>query len=315
MADSPFKFLDAYTKTDSDRFFGRDEEIAYLYQLTKQTNLILLYGQSGTGKTSLIQCGLANCFAETDWLEVPVRRRNDINLALEDEISKKVQTLLEPEMNSVEKVQSLYLDYLRPIYLIFDQFEELFISGNEKEQATFYQTITDILKAKVNCTVILVIREEFLAYLSSFEKVLPTLFKNRFRLEKITHITLLNVIRQMLKDAEVSIEDESVISAIAQKIQPNLKTDIEFSHLQFFLGKLYKNASLSNKSVLFTRELAEKTIQLENVIDNYLAEVVDEIDRQMQGKDSSWQLLKYLITDQNTKKMLTETELESLLSV
>jgi AAA+ ATPase superfamily predicted ATPase len=311
MADSPFKFLDAYTKDDRDRFFGRKDEIDHLYQLTKQTNLILVYGQSGTGKTSLIQCGLANRFADSDWLEIAVRRRNNLNLSLAEEITKLAATPLEVDMTTVEALQSLYLDFLRPIYLIFDQFEELFISGERAEQVKFYETIAEILKAKLNCNVILIIREEYLAYLSDFEKVVPQLFRNRFRLERITESTLLEVIGQMLAGADIMLENEDVIKAIAQKVQPNRRTEIEFSHLQFFLDKLYKTASEKKEDtkVLFTNELVKNTIQADNVIDQYLAEVVNEIDRQMQKEGGAWWVLKKLITDQNTKKMLTLPEL------
>ena len=59
---SPFKFLDAYQKEDGDIFFGREAEVQELYKMSYQTNLILVYGVSGTGKTSIVRCGLANCF-------------------------------------------------------------------------------------------------------------------------------------------------------------------------------------------------------------------------------------------------------------
>ena len=59
---SPFKFLDAYTLKDKEVFFGREEEVANLYQMVNKNRLILVYGQSGTGKTSLVQCGLAGEF-------------------------------------------------------------------------------------------------------------------------------------------------------------------------------------------------------------------------------------------------------------
>ena len=46
----PFKFLDAYNKADTDIFFGRDEEVEALYQMTFQSDILLVYGASGTGK-------------------------------------------------------------------------------------------------------------------------------------------------------------------------------------------------------------------------------------------------------------------------
>ena len=64
---SPFKFLESYSIKDRDVFFGRDKEIDTLYSLVYKTPLTLLYGLSGTGKTSIIQCGLANRFEGPDW--------------------------------------------------------------------------------------------------------------------------------------------------------------------------------------------------------------------------------------------------------
>ena len=61
---SPFKFLDSFTKEDRNIFFGRDKEIEELYQKVFESKILLMYGISGTGKSSLIYCGLANKFEE-----------------------------------------------------------------------------------------------------------------------------------------------------------------------------------------------------------------------------------------------------------
>jgi len=75
---SPFKFLDAYTREDREIFFGRDREIEEMYQKVFESKILLIYGISGTGKTSLIDCGLANKFEDSDWLPVTVRRGMNI---------------------------------------------------------------------------------------------------------------------------------------------------------------------------------------------------------------------------------------------
>ena len=80
---SPFKFLDTYERTDKYRYFGRERETAQLYNAVFAANLTLLYGASGVGKSSLIQCGLANKFYDTDWQPIFVRRAEDINAALD----------------------------------------------------------------------------------------------------------------------------------------------------------------------------------------------------------------------------------------
>src|SRR3954452_2180372 len=83
MKKYPFKFLDAYSREDTGIFFGRDEEIDALYEMIFQSSILLIYGASGTGKTSLIQCGLASKFQSHDWLALTIRRGNNINIALE----------------------------------------------------------------------------------------------------------------------------------------------------------------------------------------------------------------------------------------
>ena len=149
MKKYPFKFLDAYSKEDTDIFFGRDEEIEALYEMIFQTNILLVYGASGTGKTSLIQCGLETKFQPHDRFPIYIRRGNNLNISLDkklaelkvtekeddldwlDEISEDTATQeVTKQLTPIQKtIQSIYQNNFKPIYLIFDQFEELYIIG------------------------------------------------------------------------------------------------------------------------------------------------------------------------------------------
>ena len=140
---SPFKFLDAYTREDRDQFFGREEEIAQLYQLVNQNRLVLLYGPSGTGKTSLIQCGLGNRFDSIDWFPLFIRRGNHLPRALQNSLEQAASfkpegAFWEADKNDenplIELIEDVFAEYLRPVYLIFDQFEELFVLGSDAER-------------------------------------------------------------------------------------------------------------------------------------------------------------------------------------
>lgn len=76
---SPFKLFEPYSSNDKNIFFGRDAEIYALYSLLQQTRLVVIYGASGTGKTSLINAGLPKVFKTTDWYRVSIRRKDNIN--------------------------------------------------------------------------------------------------------------------------------------------------------------------------------------------------------------------------------------------
>ncbi len=60
--NSPFKFLDSYTKEDKNIFFGRERETEELYHKVFESKILLVYGVSGTGKSSLIIAGSLRSF-------------------------------------------------------------------------------------------------------------------------------------------------------------------------------------------------------------------------------------------------------------
>ena len=146
MIKSPFKFLDSFTKEDKAIFFGRDHETEELYQKVFESKLLLIYGVSGTGKSSLLQCGLANKFQESDWLPISIRRGGNINESLRKGITNFQLRITnsnndgKQQQPSLKKLlRNLYLDNFKPIYLIFDQFEELFIFGSKPNAKNLLQ--------------------------------------------------------------------------------------------------------------------------------------------------------------------------------
>ena len=192
LVTSPFKFLDPYTAQDTERFFGRQKEQNRLVELVFSSRLILVYGLSGTGKSSLVQCGLAKAIAPTDYFPIIVRRRGDLPTAL----VVALQSLLEEETSTdVDKLLAdLTEDLLRPVYLIFDQFEELFISGSPSEQAFFFAQLKTLYQSKIACKLLLVMREDYIAHLNPFEEQLPSLFDFRLRVEPMSNLSLEEVI-------------------------------------------------------------------------------------------------------------------------
>jgi len=283
---SPFKFLDAYTREDRAIFFGRDREIEEMYQKVFSSKILLVYGISGTGKTSLINCGLANKFEDSDWLPVHVRRGGDIMESLWKELGKlaitsvkedkgvrgegnkggnlltnlpthdspapghpgsgKQLTTHENQVTTrgkgekklfIKAIQSLYLDHFKPIYLIFDQFEELFIFGNRKERDEFIRIVKEITDADIQCRFIFSIREEYLAGVTEFETVIPDFLSNRMRIEKMSRQHAIEAIEGPCRVHSVSVE-KGFPEALLDKLDP-LGKEVELTYLQVFLEKLY----------------------------------------------------------------------------
>jgi len=113
---SPFKFLDAYTQEDEAVFFGREKETGDLYNALSGVKHLLVYGPSGAGKTSLIECGLRNQFSDADWFTLSIRRGNNINAsvfarineALDEKIKIDPETL-RPKDENIQFGQAIEL--------------------------------------------------------------------------------------------------------------------------------------------------------------------------------------------------------------
>src|SRR3982750_4359655 len=56
--DNPWPGLTSYSEQQSGLFHGRDEEIIDLTQLAERRPLVVLFGQSGLGKSSILQAGV-----------------------------------------------------------------------------------------------------------------------------------------------------------------------------------------------------------------------------------------------------------------
>lgn len=312
--DTPFKFLDAYDKEDKDRFFGRTRETARLYNAVHASNIVLLYGASGTGKTSLVNCGLANKFYETDWLPIFIRRGNDLMTSISKELQRVADSNeLSGDASLTEMVENIYKNFYRPVYLIFDQFEEIFVLGKLSEQKAFNQAIAALLKSGLPCKVLISIREEYIAYLSEFEKLVPSLFDNRLRIEKMNDNNLYRVVSGTAKNIGIRIDQpRETVPAIIENIR-NPREGVELAHLQIYMDKLYRNdqkriaSEHENREIRFDPALVGGTKQLEGVISDFVDEQLKVIDRELEAKgiterQVALEILFALVTDDGTKR-------------
>jgi GTPase SAR1 family protein len=329
---SPFKFLDTYERTDKYRYFGRERETAQLYNAVFAADLTLLYGASGVGKSSLIQCGLANKFYETDWQPIFVRRSENINIALDRALSETMNdlapTIFWGSAPIDTKLKTLFELCYRPIYLIFDQFEELFILGSSDEQQLFYNNIRIALQqTNIQLKVIFSIREEWIASLNQFEKVLPRLFDNRLRVERMHNNDLARVIEGTIANAQgVSIElreSQETISLILENIRD--RDGVDLTNLQIYLNELYetdrdkRQQNPSSRLITFDLALVRKVGAMPNVLSHFIDDQLAIIDQKLAAKGVKnaigipLEVLFALVTENGTKQRGSVAEIEAFL--
>jgi hypothetical protein len=315
MNNSPFKFLDAYEKKDKAFFFGREKETEELYEMTFNTRLILLYGASGTGKTSLIQCGLANKFQASRWLDLFVRKGDHIMHSLETAVEGELEKLKAntdgEDKELIEDLHQLHRITFKPLYLIFDQLEELFILGDKKEQRAFFMFLGKLLSSKLPCKVILSMREEYIAYLWDYEAIVPSLFDYRYRIEKIRPEGGAELVFRILKtlndNGVLKVEEpEELANGILKRLNME-ERGVELTYIQVYLDRLYRTGvEAEGEDVILRCEMLDTLGEIDDVIGDFLDEQLHELELEL-GKgheDVPIRILSQMVTDEKTKKPL-----------
>ncbi|MDR1224955.1 MAG: leucine-rich repeat domain-containing protein [Tannerella sp.] len=327
--DYPFKHLAAYERKDKAFYSGREKETRELYRICFETDLILLYGASGVGKSSLISCGLANKFEPYEWLEIPVRRGHNINNSL----TEKLNIYIGDESNETDisrQIQSLCSKCFKPVYLIFDQFEELYISGTEEEQELFYENVKTILSLNQPVKIIISIREEYLGYLYEFEKKIPQLFSHKYwvkplKLEIEDEKSIIDKMLQSVIDNKaesyISIQDgdkDKLVNEITEMFKSDAKT-VDLPSLQILFDEFYfsltKDNTFATPDVVFSyskfKEKFNGNIKIQDILWQYLEKLVSDLSRKEKIKSKVvYGVLLELVTERRTKKILMEKELQ-----
>ncbi len=301
---SPFKFLDSFTKDDRDIFFGREREIEELYHRVFEGRIMLVYGVSSTGKSSLIHCGLANKFQDSDWLPINIRRGGDMVKSMAYAILQAAITPIESEIKTAnhfkKSVRSLYLDHYKPIFFIFDQFEELFIFGNKEEKKEFVHIVKALIESDLQCRFLFVLREEYLAGVTEFEKVIPTFLANRVRIERMTIVNAIQPIEGPCKAFNIVVE-EGFANEMLEKLSPE-SAEVELTYLQVFLDKIYHLATKESKGKTLSFQI-NLLNQVGNVSD-LLGSFLDEQIELLPDPNSALAVLKSFVSVKGTKRQI-----------
>jgi len=129
-----FKFLDYYTEDDRDIFRGRDQDVFEITSRLSSRSSLVIYGPSGTGKTSLVLAGVFPAAKSLGWRPVYIRTLIDPANDLKDSIVKQLNISDDDSKASAyDVIQKASSE--SPILIVLDQFEEFFIRFHDDPSA------------------------------------------------------------------------------------------------------------------------------------------------------------------------------------
>ena len=333
---SPYKFLDYYNPEDQDLFFGRDQEIRSLRQKFYQSRLLVLHGESGTGKTSLIRAGLMPQLDPESYMPVYVRVLKEPL----QEIKRELIRQLGLEGSSFPSREGLgvgfpswegagvgfpswegagvgsslagFLLYVtervsKTVVIVLDQFEEFFLRFSEEVRAQFEQELaTCIDTPRLDVKVLIALRADYFSCLASFEASLPQIFTHQLQLERLTEAQALEAV---IKPAQrLGIQVDEPMAQI--KLLPDLLADeggIEPPLLQIVCAELYEHAQREGR-----REIGLADYEALGDVKRCLGRYLEAKLRQFgKAQRTAKGVLKALVTTEGTKRASFLPELQA----
>ncbi len=197
--------IHSFTADEHGQFFGRERETKELYRLLVLNPVVVLFGKSGTGKTSLLQAGLSPLLHE--------RLLQPVKLRLNDNAKPIARQLWEQfnvnEYLPLDTPDDLPLtelcrrfdfssrgEAMSPV-LLLDQFEELFtLYGDQPEQReAFISQLADLVNQHTSeanakdgspkVRIVISIRSDFLYLIDRLSTRIPAILRCRYELQPL----------------------------------------------------------------------------------------------------------------------------------
>ncbi len=219
----PHSFQDRDVERDS--FFGRKSEIRDLVNKILSFRLIVLFGKSGLGKTSLLQAGAYTQLRQNNLLPIPVRV-NQRDATLMDMVLDAVTDIISDEATRIDytpgngeglweffKTAVFWKDgvLLSPV-LVLDQFEEVFTLQSPQGRKAISRQLGELVGSGLpprireqyirqktdnsqrvvysekppDLKLVISLREDYVGALQELFPEMPTILSNRVRLAAMT---------------------------------------------------------------------------------------------------------------------------------
>jgi WD40 repeat protein len=305
--DSPYKGLLAYSLNEAEIFFGRNKAKNDLLKCIKQDSLTVLHAESGAGKSSLLQAGIAAHLIAEGHLAIRLRSRDA------DPVDFIKRTFL-PELSQTPAlVKASLREFLRQVctilgskvnlYLLLDQFEEFFNLLTKEERQPFLKSLTDCLNdSSLKVRWVLALRAEALSDLAELESFGITPFKNTYRLNRLSRAEAQVAIIEPAQRYGITFE-QTLIDHIVETL--TLNNEVTPTHLQLVCSALTDD--LPEDKLLTLAYYTEHEGGTEGILRDYLKRQLEHLPNEEQVP--AWKVLRALITADRRRAVKTYDEI------
>ena len=301
-AGAAFRGLLPFQEADRDRFFGRESDALALLEKVchGEFRFGVLFGESGSGKTSLLRAGLLPRLWEKGYIPIYCRSYRDPLASVLEECRKRSQidkSECEPPTEYLKRVSA---ELGGPVVVLLDQFEEFFISFKSRgEREPFLSFVAECHACDEPWVRFLFsMRSDFLYLINSefAERVPEPLSTTKlYHLKNFDEAQAAEIIEKSARKANLALDSE--LSRYVARDLSTLGTVLP-SELQI-VGERLQNRRI------FSVEAYRRAGGKESLVHSFLEDVIQASgDREGCGL-----LLRSLVSDENTRLTLTAGEI------
>jgi WD40 repeat protein len=303
---NPYKGLLEYRLSDSEIFFGRSQAIRELLAGVRRGALTVLHSESGSGKTSLLQAGLSPHLIADGHLPLYLRPYNaDPALVIKRAFladPRQAPTLATAPLRDFLFKVCEVLGPETGLYILLDQFEEMFTQQDEAARAEFVRELAECLNDEtLNVRWVLALRTEHFGNLANFRPTIRNPYENDYRLNRLTRAEAQEVIVTPAARREVQFE-----SGLVEAILDDLgKTEIAPPQMQLVCASLFNDL---NGGRLITHAAYEGEGRAAGILRGHLERVLSR-DLPKGSRAAARRLLESLISSEQQRVVRQHQEL------
>jgi Leucine-rich repeat (LRR) protein len=255
---------------------------------------LYLTGDSGSGKSSLLNASVLPVLRNRGWTVVEIRPKQDPAAALRDALGQP-SALLPQRQGEPQAIRNLIEAAARrageQLLLVLDQFEEFVILGKPEQQQKFAALLADLRSNPVKKFILLlVLRSDYQAFLEDIG--LPPLRQgeNLYQVNRFMFAAANDFLAHSGLKLQADAIDSLLTSAAELDETPGLVRPITLNVIGYVLANGMTSAS---------------TLEAGQLVRRYIEQTV----RQPAIRDFAPKVLEQLVTEQATKRPRSEGEL------
>ncbi|MBN1221418.1 MAG: hypothetical protein JXM69_21015 [Anaerolineae bacterium] len=306
---TPYKALLDYKIPDAPLFYGRRTAIRELFRLLQPGTLMVIHAESGAGKSSLLQAGLASRLLVRGHLPLLVRSWNQdpalaIKRAFIPNLSKVPGLAQAPLVDFLHQVESILGSNTR-LYIFLDQFEEFFTQLDPERQRHFVNQLADCLEDEtLSVTWSLALRDEYFGQIATFSPCIRNPYERQYLLQPLTYEEARQVVVEPAGRAKITYED-GLVEQILHDLNPQQKT-FSPAEIQLVCSALFENLE-PNEKVITTSAYIELGAA-SGILRGHLNRVLQQ-NMNAREREIARCILESLVTADNHRALRTLPEL------